>query len=1096
MFSRGVINVAEAINLLSGIPTNSDDKQHYDLSDVKDRVIEANKVMFTLFETVCLTLKEPSFHIPDWLGCRQIPYQVITERIRQCEEVLKRLQNPSEQEIYDTLWSDTLDLALRIEKISLEPGYEALSSRTLPAPSITWRKISPATYRFIDDLASRRDLIWRQYRISKNPLVTLLPQSVPQGLPIQDFGFSIDLAVEEASGLTPYIYSRSMSIVFQNTKTASTQISSDKETREAIGTFIDSFTFALKIFVFQGPVSGKESRVSRAWTHALESLSYRMAPDEAYRTWRDIFQTALPKVVIPSIDPVQSNEYPRVPYTSDSIEWNPAEDFHPLPAVEPRRLEPQIYLDCSIATLQNSYGHGDAFQECPLETTGFKPGAFDIWNTMRFRKGELRIPAVREGLIISALLYIDSQTDDGSRLLKRPFPSTSDTRYPAVWLDLEFSNLGNVGISEAIYFFGENFVLSTVPPTLLLKLAKGAIDHSAKVAANGPVSHGTNLEGRTCNIVSLLTRSDRPHLAIDLVLKIIMEYPDASSWHRQILSNNFIKRLSAEQSRDLIHRFSSAIQNKMREKAKISKTLEGTISSESTPHSKSYVKITTIKYLAQLLKGALFVSRNFSAGVLSELLLSSTQIDIRLTVVNSLLEILDGCNPDTDDALGNNIVSALEGLIPVAGDLDERRQLQEEDWALAKKDLKLPEVFEKGTVSLSDSVPPILEVLMQKRFGLYEDHWKVQRVTKLLIPILEQSILSHHKWLEIFAIKYGLNLASLQLPVLPVKAKVLKTFIHSYIKLVPASFLDLYHRFVLINISCPQEIAEFNRKIEGPKYRELQETKHWLSMFGQAPSNHYYRNFELLSAIFELERRGRQSTCTNCITMSQVENLAFSQAQYFIYHSDPSELELFMGPLEPRPGNPYGNSQSAKALIKRLVTLIDSLRTPAWQSDRSRNPEVLPKTLKYRIWLLPFPAQEASDVGEIKRFTIAIRQLLEELCAPGTTYHHDLAEFNRAVHAAPESRCVEIACALGQLKTKMQTSDLLNVEVASKFLFTASTPNDTNVITTARKLVESWRASENEWIRALGKRCLEKGNFGRSTLHKKWAETLIGRDAN
>ena len=1093
VFSKGTINTEESISLLSGIPMTSKDSDFMSLSDVSIRVAEANKVMFALFETVCLALKEPSFYLSDWAGCLRLPFQVIKQRMYPREEIQKVLQISNEHEIYDSLWSDTLDVVLRIEKISLEPGYEALNiakSPTLPSPSpnsTASKKISPASYRFIDNLANGRDALWRQYRIAKHPIVTVLPRCLPQGLPIQDLSLSVNLDVEEATSLTPYIYSRSISIVFQNTEIASTPVSNDRDTRVAIGYFINSFSYALRIFVLQGPASEKESRISQAWKHTLENLSYRMTLDEAYRTWRAIFQAALPQVTIPSIDPVQSNEYPRLPYESEGMEWNPAEGFQHPPFIEPRSMEPQTYLDCSISIPQVFY-HGSNFYEPTNRTMGYVPRAFNIWSTTRLSKGQWTIPAVREGMIVSALLYIDSQTDDGSRLLNKPFPSRSITRYPALWLDVEFMELDSVGIAQAMNLIKDKRFLSTAPPTLLLKLARAAIDHLAKAVPKESVAHGKNIDWKICNIVGLLTRSDRPHLAVDLVLKIIIEYPDASSWHRQFLSNKFMKRLSADQSRKMLQRLSSAIQNQMREMANSSKSLDSTIPASSAPKSKSYVKITTIKYVAQLLKGASFVSPDVSLDILLGLLNSSTHIDIRVAVVRSLLEMLDACSIDVDKAHGNKIFSVLEALIPIAGDLDERRQLQTEDWAVAERDQKLPEVFEQGTLSLSDSVPPIVNELMRNRYWPYEDHWKVPRVKRLLIPILEYSISTNQKWLEVFASKYGLDLASPNLPILPVKLKVLEDLIHRYTTLVPASLLNLYHRFVLINILRPQEIAALNKKLEGPEFRELQETKHWLSMFGRTPSSYFYKTFDLLS---KFKRHG-ESTDPKCITMSQVENLAFSQAKALLFYPDSSQIESFMSLLKTPPFEDYASSRSAKALVKRVVDLIDSLRTPAWQRDPNRNPKVLPNTLTYRIWLLPYPARETSSIEEITVSANAIKDLLDEVCTPETAYHHHLAEFDHVVLATPDSRRVELACALGELKEHMQTADLLSLEIASKYLFAAIPPEDARIIDAARKLVDSWSASENEWIRVMGKRCLTKSNFSRSGPSQKWAEILIG----
>ena len=1049
-------------------------------------------MIFAVFETVCLALKEPSFQLSDWEGCLQLIYHVINQRMSPCGELQKQLQNFNEQEIYEAVWIDTLDLALRIEKLSLEPGYESLSHTKPPSPFLA-SKSSPASYRFIDDLAIGRDALWRQYRVSKHPTVTVLPRCMPQGLPIQCLALSKDLAVEEATGLTPFIHSRAISIIFQSLESASTLVSKEKKTMAAIGSFFDSFESALQIFVLQGSASEMKSRFSRAWTQALENLSYRMAPDEAYRTWRVIFQSALPQIDIPRIDPPQCNAYPKLPYSYENFEWNPAEACKTPPAIESRLLEPQIYLDCSIGTSPATQC-GNKFNALPLRTTGFEPDTLNIWSTMRLSKTELEFPAIREGLIISALLYIDSQTHDGGRLLNEPFPSTSNIRYPALWLDMEFMELDGLGLTQAIALFEDKRILSAVPPTLLLKIASAVITDSARLASKDPISHGTNLDGKICKIISLLTRSDRPNLAIDLVLDLIIEYPDASSWHRQLLSNRFLKRLPAEQCQDILSRFSSRVQNKMREQANPHKAPDSNVLAAAPIESKSsYVKITTIKYLAQLMKGASFVSPKFSANILLELLHSSTQIDVRVAVVRSLLEMLDGCSIDSGKSLGDKIISALETLIPVAGGLDERRGLQTEDWELAAREQRLPKVFEEYTFFSGSSHPilPIAEALIEKRFGLYEKHWKVQRVERLIIPIIEHSIKTNGKWVEIFAAKYGLDLAALQLPIVPVQPTLLQHVIHRYIELVPAPLLDLYHHFFLFNISRPQVLTALTKKLEGPEYRDLRETKHWLSMFGESPFTDSNMPFGYLSILSQVKRGGELSTNPNYITMSQLENIAFSQAQAILFYPDPSQFEVFMSPLRAASIDDYSSSQSAKALIRRIKDVIDSLRTHTWQLDYNRSPAVLPKTLKYQIWLLPYPARETCEPGESQRTADAISQLLDDVLTSEELYHHNLAEFDGTVQATPTVRRVEVACALGQLKQPMQKLDLLRVEIASRFLFSSVLPDDISVINAAKKLVDGWKVSEIEWVRDIGYRCLVKSNFKNSTA-QKWVEIFIG----
>lgn len=50
-----------------------------------------------------------------------------------------------------------------------------------------------------------------------------------------------------------------------------------------------------------------------------------------------------------------------------------------------------------------------------------------------------------------------------------------------------------------------------------------------------------------------------------MVVKTIINRPDASSWHRELLSKKFLGRLSAEHARDLMQTFAIAIQNKVEE---------------------------------------------------------------------------------------------------------------------------------------------------------------------------------------------------------------------------------------------------------------------------------------------------------------------------------------------------------------------------------------------------------------------------------------------------------------------------------------------------------------------------------------------------
>ncbi|KAH7391215.1 hypothetical protein BKA64DRAFT_555178, partial [Cadophora sp. MPI-SDFR-AT-0126] len=183
----------------------------------------------------------------------------------------------------------------------------------------------------------------------------------------------------------------------------------------------------------------------------------------------------------------------------------------------------------------------------------------------------------------------------------------------------------------------------------------------------------------------LLSQSDRPYLATELILKTVIGRPDSSSRHRKLLSVRFLNTLSAKQAKVLIQSFADSIQEQMR----TSNLPKPSVSSEK-PAPNSRVKITTIKYLAQLLHGAKFVPEAFAVDLLDSLFITASHIDVRVAIVESLITMLAGCR---QDFLATKIFEALEHAIPIAGRLDERYGVSETDWAAAESTGTLPVVF-------------------------------------------------------------------------------------------------------------------------------------------------------------------------------------------------------------------------------------------------------------------------------------------------------------------------------------------------------------------------------------------------------------------
>lgn len=173
-------------------------------------------------------------------------------------------------------------------------------------------------------------------------------------------------------------------------------------------------------------------------------------------------------------------------------------------------------------------------------------------------------------------------------------------------------------------------------------------------------------------------------------------------------------------------------------------------------------------------------------------------------------------------------------------------------------------------------------------------------------------------------------------------------------------------------------------------------------------------------------------------------------------------------------------SQNARSTLKSIITLVDGIRTSKWQHDHDRQPMVLPRTLKYRLWLLPLPDKNAT-ISQMEPFAKQFKSFVVEICAPGNLYHEDLPEIRNAIFRVPLECRVQVACLIGIQNDPISLSDCLCIMLAGKLLKTAETVDEVTV-KVARNMVTNWRLSENEGIRSRGVELSRVESFGNRQL--------------
>lgn len=689
VFGGGTVNVKELIALLSGIPDPVE--KAVSLTQVQGLVEEANTILLELFDTLCIAAKEPFYQMNIWSRVLALYSEVTEYRLHKLKPLCKTLECSGEDG-YNAVLNNTIHMLVEIERRSLESGRESVGVRTflgplgwqrsweqhsLPVESLSQRL---AVYRFVDDLARARDALWKGLRLDANPDVADIPKPWSRGLPIQALTklmtlWSLDELPEGVS--MPFLDERVRQIVFMNLEDASAPLPDDNDMICMLLDFQDNYVEALRFLMLREVHADERDKTFlRAFQHGVHMFqNTRTTPTVALRTMRQVAMRAFSRnLPLPNTFPTMSENSPCCPILPVDIEpglvteWDPSTG---LPEqIESESLEPVAFdyfiqhrhvatgdlpsdLDLSPA---GGLGHGssgvlpqsykDIIKKAGT-TESFTPAA--VW------KPSLDVralpPPVLEGLIASALLYLDSPNTATARLLSTPFPSQDSVRFPALFLDADCLSSSTYSPPKAVEILSK--LLDRIPATLLDLL-------------NTRTTSTDLLDFRAREILLLLMRSDRPHLACSSIAEAIIEQPEASSWHRTLLSQKYLRRLSASDALSFFTSFTSAILDKLKQqtnRAQASVESPGSGETTATP-TESLVKVTTIKMLVKLLKYADFVPADTSFNVLNRLVSEASHIDIRVGTVESLLDILSKATTDHDSDRALESVSVLERVIP------------------------------------------------------------------------------------------------------------------------------------------------------------------------------------------------------------------------------------------------------------------------------------------------------------------------------------------------------------------------------------------------------------------------------------------------
>ena len=127
-------------------------------------------------------------------------------------------------------------------------------------------------------------------------------------------------------------------------------------------------------------------------------------------------------------------------------------------------------------------------------------------------------------------------------------------------------------------------------------------------------------------------------------------------------------------------------------------------------------------------------------------------------------------------------------------------------------------------------------------------------------------------------------------------------------------------------------------------------------------------------------------------------------------------------------------------------------------------PRVLPNTLEYQLWLLPYQDKDGgASREEHARFAAAIADQIGKLLSRQIPYAADFAKIIEAAEAAPRKHYVGLSLELGTT-TCVGIHRCLCIDVAARLLEEAEV-QDAKQLQDVEAMVRSWSESEVEWMR-------------------------------
>ncbi|KJX99031.1 hypothetical protein TI39_contig377g00001 [Zymoseptoria brevis] len=1046
IFYTGDLKNHDTIELLSGIP---EDLAGVDVSRdaISDNVRKGNQICQDLVETALLASHEPSFQDFHWKSAMRLTAIVLRKRLETVDRLQDFLQL-SDEETFDTVWESTLMYWASFERQCLEEDkrelfYPVRDPLIEKLDGSAFRELRPATARFIDELALRQDETRLKWRERHFPLSRKLPDPYSRGDPYKPF-ILMDFTKLQSTVDLPWLRSRAEQVVFLDPESALSPVPESEEVQQAIAYAVDNWEEALEDYVLLS--QNKQVAASTAWKHATEILSLsRMSAVEAHVFWSPRFTKALAKCDVrgPWTDAPRQLPQPRLPVVhsdEEAVEWNPDPKLKGY-IVKPRKLTP-TRLDTMLVAKNLQYRDPQTsswLEELDARVPKYEPSVF--WRRAGDHSDD---PATREALVATVVMYVAGKSGS-SGLLSKPFPRIGASRFPAMFLDGDFLDRDDLAKHPVQHLLAA--IISDIPPTLLTELVPERA--SNLIESQGAIS--------VPQLLRLLVRSDRPQAALEVVRSFILDVPESSSWHRSVLKPSFFRSLPRKYASEFFESLVMGVEEKL--------TQQTARKSDGNADQGPAVKVSTVKMVSKLLSSAGFMDEDTATQILIDLFTTATHIDVRVSVIESLLDVL---KQSTDSNVRTRIIAFFErDVVPIMASMSERTGPLQGPSESLDADVELPEVYFEG---VSFQLTPMLQ-LMFKALKEIDASTRKQIVTRVLLPAFHGSIESNKRWLSLCLRQMGIP--QLELPAIPVEPSFLINLLDHPAD-VPIEVLGLWLEYFTVIFSPSTELAAVTSRIEqDPELHDWNAGRHWLTLFGKKPASYLLQKTSPVSMI-----RNEWQATEGGMSIDEVQSVVLRQANVVLQNPDPNlkQWEMFAGKLAPPP---WGSKQFltwekySKPIVDYVVRTIDGIASSeGWLQDPARTPAILPDRFGMYLWIwLPHSSDTDRDFGGLASFISSRLGFFDESRRAYGRRFEQLVSFVQKAKFR-DSRVLGIALRLGDLEKhdvkKPTTSMDLHVDFAKRLVQGVGAPPSTELQQQVVSMAESWATCLDEETKMQG----------------------------